>query len=240
MLSYLPLHHVAANAALVWPALLTGARLAFAPFTASHYFDIAAATGATFTVVNATHVRMVTAKNAPARPHRIARAATGFVIPPARLAEFESRYGMKLLNTYGFTECLGRVTSQRHDEPRTPGLAGRPIGGRTVRIRGPAGDDCAPGEVDEIVVSWESPAEMMLGYLDDGTFHDPSARAVGAEGAALNVDAMAKGSYASGDLGRMHANGELEFLGRATRFRVMSYSSTRFPACPSARSTRRR
>lgn len=67
-------------------------------------------------------------------------------------------FGCPLLQTYGLTEATGPVSylpPEDHDPtgPRAHLMrsAGKPIPGTDIRIVGPDGNDCAPGEVGEIL-----------------------------------------------------------------------------------------
>ena len=200
LLSNMPMHHVAANVSFTWPAVSLGIPIVFAPFTASRFFEVAAATGVTYGGINATHMRMIRAKGAAAVAHRMRRAGTGFPMTRELLESFEHTYGIELLNGYGMTEMLGHVSSQRYGEARGVGSSGTAIGGRRVRVADECGRDCAPGETGEILVTWSSPYEVMTGYVGDPEGTDA---------------ALGSGELATGDLGYMSAESELWIVGRA-------------------------
>lgn len=96
--------------------------------------------------------------------------------------------GAELAQFYGATETSSIVTCLRHEERAigTPllGSCGTPVAGVSVRLMGPDGRECAPGEVGEILVRAPS---VTVGY-----WNDPSATAA----------ALVDGWYHTGDLGR--------------------------------------
>jgi acyl-CoA synthetase (AMP-forming)/AMP-acid ligase II len=98
---------------------------------------------------------------------------------------FRERHGCELMDRYGMTEC-GFVLSTPYDEPRRPGVVGRPLPGVDVRLIDPdsadrgALDDVTDGTPGEIVVRgpnlftgyWQRPQDteraMLAGYLRTG------------------------------------------------------------------------
>jgi acyl-CoA synthetase (AMP-forming)/AMP-acid ligase II len=109
--------------------------------------------------------------------------------------QFESRFGVPVMQAYGMTE-IGAVAQERLDDVlagrRGPGSVGRLAAGVEVRIR-PLDDDRPPGEGEILVRSGELPAELVGG--DE-----------------LPVDD--EGWFATGDVGRLE-DGILFITGRA-------------------------
>ncbi|MBI3783539.1 MAG: AMP-binding protein [Deltaproteobacteria bacterium] len=103
----------------------------------------------------------------------------------ALFERFRERFGYELMDRYGMTECCF-VLSTPYDEPRRPGMVGRPLAGVDVRLVDPdAADsgkivDVADGSHGEILIRgsnlfsgyWQRPQEtqrvMLDGYLRSG------------------------------------------------------------------------
>lgn len=93
---------------------------------------------------------------------RFCRSAS-FSLHPKVRSEFESHYGVPVIETMGMSE----TTAQIFSNPQPPGLCktgsvGQPIGFE-VKIINDKGDVCAAGEEGEIHIRG---AGLMLGYLD--------------------------------------------------------------------------
>jgi len=129
-------------------------------------------------------LRMLGHAGSPIASETIEAAHATF--PTAEIAQF-----------YGATETSSIVTCLRHEERvlGTPllGSCGTPVAGVSVRLMGPDGRECAPGEVGEILVRGPS---VTTGYWND---------------AAATAAALVDGWYHTGDLGRF-AEGEHLFV----------------------------
>lgn len=117
---------------------------------------------------------------------------------PATLnREFESRFGIKLLDGYGITETSTMVTMNWQTGARVMGSCGLPLAGLAVRIVSPAtGDDVAIGEEGELIVRGPN---LMSGY-----HNKPQETA----------SALRKGWYHTGDLAKSDRDGFLTITGR--------------------------
>jgi malonyl-CoA/methylmalonyl-CoA synthetase len=111
--------------------------------------------------------------------------------------EFHSRTGHKILERYGMTET-NMNTSNPLAGPRIPGTVGPPLPGVEVRIVDAESGRAIPqGEIGMIelrgpnvfVGYWDRPEETDDGFREDGFF-------------------------VTGDLGRIHADGYVEIVGR--------------------------
>lgn len=121
----------------------------------------------------------------------------GAIMPAALNAEFEQRFGVKLLDGYGITETSTMVTMNGTEGRRVPGSCGLPILGLAVRLVNPeTGKDCDPGEEGELIVRGPN---VMAGYLNKP---EETAKAV------------RNGWYHTGDLARADRNGFLTITGR--------------------------
>ena len=121
-------------------------------------------------------------------------------IPAAIREEFERRYGVPVLCTYGQTEFSGAIAFERFEdvaEGRRPqGSVGRIAPGVEVRIVSPEGADLGLGEPGEIVARGGG---SMAGYIGpDGRPQSPGPQ----------------GWVQTGDLGALDADGFLSVLGR--------------------------
>jgi acyl-CoA synthetase (AMP-forming)/AMP-acid ligase II len=117
----------------------------------------------------------------------------------------ESLFGQPLHYGYGLSEYAGSVFLTRRGEPRDDTAAGYLVDGAEARIVTPEGRDAAPGETGEI---WMRGAGLMLGYFRD---------------TAATVQVMRPGGwYASGDLGRLAADGALSVVGRLKEMIIRS------------------
>jgi len=132
-------------------------------------------------------LRLVGHAGSPIARELIEAAARAFA--PAELAQF-----------YGATETSSVVTVLRNEEravgSTTLGSAGRATPGVAVRIAGPSGEECAPGEVGEILVSGPN---VTVGY-----WNNPAATA----------GALSGGYYHTGDLGYLDDTGHLFVVDR--------------------------
>jgi carnitine-CoA ligase len=113
-------------------------------------------------------------------------------------AEFESRFGVKLIESYGLTEA-GNAIYNRLDEPVVPGSCGRVSDEWEVRLGDGDGNQVPLGEAGEILLRPRQPGRLMLGYLNN-----PEATAA----------AFRDLWFHTGDLARMDANGFYFYQGR--------------------------
>ena len=183
-----PLFHIDASVLTLAPAIVGGCTAALGTrFSASGFWDEVRAFQATvFDYMGATLTMLW---KQPARAddadNRV-RLAWG-VPMPAFAADFEERFGLRLVEGYGLTDA-GVPVYQPLDEPRRPGSCGRVIDEYELAI---ASDG-------EILLRAKEPGLIALEYL--GT---PEATA----------EAFGGGWFHTGDLGRLE-DGWLSFMGR--------------------------
>jgi acyl-CoA synthetase (AMP-forming)/AMP-acid ligase II len=123
--------------------------------------------------------------------------SAGAIMPATLNREFETRFGVKLLDGYGITETSTMVTMNWATGNRVMGSCGLPVPGLAVRIISPAtGDDVALEEEGELIVRGPN---LMSGY-----HNKPEETA----------SALRKGWYYTGDLARSDINGFLTITGR--------------------------
>jgi long-chain acyl-CoA synthetase len=113
-------------------------------------------------------------------------------------ASAETLYGLPLQNGYGLTETTALVCQTRIDAPLPDNAVGAPFPGVQVRIATAGGGVASAGEVGEILVQGPN---VFLGYY----------RNEDATRAAFTAD----GWFATGDLARQHASGDVYIVGRS-------------------------
>ncbi|MGH9154072.1 MAG: AMP-binding protein, partial [Acidimicrobiales bacterium] len=201
LFSALPLFHANARYSTLLTACVLDARAVLVErFSASAFWEQVAAAGAT-EVASVGTVAAILLERAPGRwdrAHRVRMMHGAGALPGPRRAEFEERFGVRLVNGFSMTETSHFSTTSPDDPGRNRG-AGRPVPGFTVAIVD--GDDQAvpAGAVGEIVVRPELAWSIFLGY-----HRDPQA----------TVDSFANLWFHTGDLGRIDEDGYLHWIDR--------------------------
>jgi acyl-CoA synthetase (AMP-forming)/AMP-acid ligase II len=108
--------------------------------------------------------------------------------------EFESRYGVRLIENYGLSETLF-VTARSENTRTSPGYVGEALPEIALRIVNDDGEH-APGMEGEVQILTP---DLMAGYLD-------------AEGRLLAMNSAAW--FATGDVGRLDGETSLSITGR--------------------------
>ncbi len=123
--------------------------------------------------------------------------SAGAILPAALNRDFETYFGVELLDGYGITETSTMVTMNWPGQSRVMGSCGLPVPGVCVRIVDPITCEDRPrGEEGEMICSGPN---VMLGYLNK-----PEETA----------KALRNGWYHTGDLARSDENGFLTITGR--------------------------
>lgn len=161
----LPMFHAIATWLGVLPSLIMGTEMAFAErFSASRFWDDVRRYGST--VVHGIFSIVPILLKQPARADDREVPARLFYIAQ-RNAEFEERFGLRIIELYGATET-GIVTCVPSGEQAPPGSCGRPNEATyDVQI---VDDDDLPveaGVTGEIVVRPRLPFSMFAGYDGD-------------------------------------------------------------------------
>jgi crotonobetaine/carnitine-CoA ligase len=167
LLSYFPWHHINARHASTLPALLSGARVVFAPrFSASGFVDLVRREQVTAFNFMGAVCKMLLAQPATPydRDHAVTRAYGG-PAPAPLAAEFADRFGVTLRQAYACTE-LGDVATTPSDDLR-PGAAGRVVADYDVRVVDPLGAEVSDGAVGEVLVRPRRPGLAFLEYVGD-------------------------------------------------------------------------
>lgn len=84
-------------------------------------------------------------------------------MPPNAITEFESRYGIPVLEGYGLSEATVASTLNPLKGPRKVGTVGLPLVGQHVRIQANDGSFLEAGSVGEVVIAGPN---VMRGYLN--------------------------------------------------------------------------
>jgi carnitine-CoA ligase len=194
-----PLFHIGGAQLLVLP-LIRAVRLALAQgFRArSFWADVRAA--------QATHIHflggilqiLLKQPEGPFDRDHGVRIAWGGGCPAEIWAAFEARFGLKIRECYGMTECSS-ITTANLDGPI--GSVGKPVPWFDVAILDPAGQPVGAGRRGEMVVT-----ERVPGALTEGYFRDREATA----------QALQSGAFRTGDLASCDGDGNITFHGRLT------------------------
>jgi crotonobetaine/carnitine-CoA ligase len=194
-----PLFHLDAAILTVLPALVLGGVAAIGErFSVSGFWPEVRSFGATvFDFMGATLTLLHRSPAAAGEHDNPVRLAWGVPVP-AFAAEFESRFGLRLVELYGSTDA-GIPVYEPLDEPRRPGSCGRPIPAYDVRLFDDQDNEVKAGAVGEIVIRPQEPDLMATGYygLPEQTL-----------AARRNL------WFHTGDLARSDDDGYLYFAGR--------------------------
>ena len=126
---------------------------------------------------------------------RICKSA-GAVLPAKLMHDFETLYGVPLVDGYGITEAHSFVTLNDPRGRRPDGSCGKPIEGVEVRIVDPEDRDVAAGERGELVFRGPN---LPLGYVN---------------APAATAEALRGGWYHSGDVAHVDAEGFVYIVDR--------------------------
>jgi len=126
----------------------------------------------------------------------VRHAFVGFAPLPLKVKdEFESRYGLRLIENYGLSETLF-VTARSQESSNGAGYVGEALPGIGLRVVRDEVESAAPGSDGEVQILTP---DLMAGYLD-------------ADGRLLEIDASVW--FPTGDIGRMGEGNALFITGR--------------------------
>ena len=204
-LCVLPLYHINAQTVSILGTLLSGGTVVLPRhFSVTHFWGWIADHGCTWFSVIPTIIAYLLHERSilSAREHealksvRFGRSASA-PLPPSLHEQFESRFGIPIIETMGITEAAAQIlTNPMPPATRKIGSPGLPYGNDVI-IANSKGGELGPNEQGEILVRGPN---VMRGYLKD-----PEATA-----AAVNTDEWLH----TGDLGHKDDEGFVFVTGR--------------------------
>ncbi len=212
LFSALPLYHVNARFSTLGTALVVDGRAALVSrFSAGTFWDQVRAAGATEVgVVGAVSSILLRQEPGPAdRDHdvRMMHGAAG--IPMERRADFEARFGLRLVTGFAMTET-GHFSTTSPDDPMRYRASGRPVPQYEVAVVDADDNELPPGTVGELVVRPRVPGVMMTGYhrqpeatqasFRNGWFHTGDLATIEADGYIRWVDRIADAIRRRGEM----------------------------------------
>jgi carnitine-CoA ligase len=165
LFTVLPLYHCNAQEKTTLVALLNDLTAAIGDrFHASTFWDTASRFGATHVSLLTTMISILYKQ--PVKPvdrqHHV-RIATASGTPASIWREFESRFGLRIIESYGMTEC-GCTTLMNLPTSVRVGSVGRPLGFVEAQIVDEHDRPVPPGTRGELVVRPRVPYSMFLEY----------------------------------------------------------------------------
>ncbi|MBT6118257.1 MAG: AMP-binding protein [Rhodospirillaceae bacterium] len=133
----------------------------------------------------------------PADTEYSVRVAWGAGAPAAIRRQFAERFGVKVTESYGMTECSSVTTVNAGGDPDAG--VGVPLPHFEVRIADDEGQPLGPGAMGEVLVREKEPGFVMAGY-----FRNREATEL----------ALRDGWMHTGDLGSFDEQGNYHYLGR--------------------------
>jgi long-chain acyl-CoA synthetase len=197
----LPLFHVNGIVIGTLSPLLAGGRTTIAGrFSPKTFFDRIEQSGATYFSAVPTIYTMLCGLPAEVKPDTssVRFAICGAAPASVELLEqFQSRYGIPIIEGYGLSEGTCASTINPLDGPRKAGTVGLPLPGQSIRLLDANGDPVPDGEAGEVAIQGPN---VMRGYLNRPE-----------ETAKTIVD----GWLHTGDIGRFDEDGYLMLVDRA-------------------------
>jgi crotonobetaine/carnitine-CoA ligase len=193
-----PIYHIDPRAYLCGVIYTRATIVVASRFSVSRFWDDIRAHGVTvFGAIGTMMWLLYKCEPSPDDADNPVRLCACSSLPYEVMSEFESRFGLKVVEGYGMTECV--CIAQNAPEEYVPGMVGRPAPHVEVAIlddldneveRGTAGQICFRPRTAFVTASgyWRKPAETIAAWRNLW-FH-------------------------TGDLGRQREDGELEFIGR--------------------------
>ena len=202
LFSALPLYHVNARFSTLGTALVVDGRAALVSrFSAGTFWDQVRAAGATEVgVVGAVSSILLRQEPGPAdRDHSVRMMHGAAGIPMDRRADFEERFGLKLVTGFAMTET-GHFSTTSPDDPMRYRASGRPVPQYEVAVVDADDNELPPGVVGELVARPRVSGVMMTGY-----HRQPEATQA----------AFRNGWFHTGDLATIEDDGYIRWVDRA-------------------------
>lgn len=192
-----PLYHMDPRAA-VCSAAAAGASVCIGDrFSPSRFWSEVARVGANKFQYIGTMLWLLHKQESASSDAQQVSIGVGSATPAEIHAEFEDRFGLRLVEGYGMTEAIVLAINAAHD--RRIGSAGRPVDLVELRIVDEADNVVPANRTGEIVFRPRIPNAVSLGY-----WRQPEATAA----AWRNL------WFHTGDLGRLDEDGYLHYVGR--------------------------
>jgi crotonobetaine/carnitine-CoA ligase len=166
LLTPLPLFHSNGRYSTLMTGLLVHAGVHVLPrFSATSFWPTVRETGATEVGSVGTMGPILLARDPSPddRNHRVRMMHGAGTIPPERRAEFEERFGIRLVNGFAMTET-GHFSTISPDDPSRYKASGRAVPGFDMRILDEHDEEVPRGEVGELCIRPLVPYSMLLGY----------------------------------------------------------------------------
>ena len=202
LFSALPLYHVNARFSTLGTALVVDGRAALVSrFSASTFWEQVRRSGATEVgVVGAVSSILLRQEPGPAdRDHNVRMMHGAAGIPMDRRADFEERFGLRLVTGFAMTET-GHLSTTSPDDPMRYRASGRPVPQYEAAVVDADDNEVPPGTVGELVVRPRVPGVMMTGY-----HRQPEA----------TLAAFRNLWFHTGDLATIEADGYIRWVDRA-------------------------
>lgn len=195
----LPFFHGNAQGITIGPAILADAKAVIVErFSASQLWDDCRRWGCTeANYIGGVIPILLKQDPRPGDADNPVRLMVGAAAPADEWETFQRRFGTKLLEVYGMTECYCCLASP-YDEPRA-GSCGKAITGWDVRIVDDDDNDCPPDTVGEFIARSN---KMWVGTT--GYYKKPEA----------TLELFRNGWIHTGDMGRRDADGYFYFADR--------------------------
>ncbi|MCZ6678971.1 MAG: AMP-binding protein [Candidatus Poribacteria bacterium] len=175
----LPVFHAAAQCHAFWPSLVCGAGIVLSPrFSPTRFFGLAIRHQCTMAALFAAPLRMLLAQppNERWRFHQLRNITFAIALTEEQFHDWARHYGRSLQHLWGMTETVGLPLMSPLYGPRNLPAMGRPVLGYDVRIVDDEGNESAPGEVGQIIVSGKPGHTVMKGYFKNRKATDETIR----------------------------------------------------------------
>jgi acyl-CoA synthetase (AMP-forming)/AMP-acid ligase II len=200
VLCVLPIYHINGFVVTLLTPLLSSSRVVMPHrFSVGNFWQWVHAYQATWFSAVPTIFSILLSHQDPPRDYpaslRFARSASA-PLPVAVLEEFEHRFRIPVIETYGISEAACQVTANPLPPlPHKPGSSGIPVGNE-LNVVDKAGTPLQPGEIGEVILKGKN---IFTGYLDNSS---------------ADREALRDSWFHTGDLGFLDQDGYLFLTGR--------------------------
>jgi carnitine-CoA ligase len=193
-----PIYHIDPRAFMCGVIYTRATIIVASRFSVSRFWDDIRAHGVTvFGGIGTMMWLLYKSEPTPGDADNPVRLAACSSVPHEVQSEFERRFGLKVVEGYGMTECV--CITQDAPEDYVPGLVGRPAPHVSVAILDDLDNEVDPGTTGQICFRPKAGFVTASGY-----WRKP----------AETIAAWRNLWFHTGDLGRQREDGEFEFIGR--------------------------